>query len=333
MAKVKAFQSVFEDALVDIADRTDAKTRCLILSGGVDTCAILEAANQLGITFAASVTVITGDDSPDKGFAIAAAKEHGLPHHLLRITADELVKGYLKECVELLETFDSNTLRNSLVIAAAFRKVAELGFKDVVVGDGADELFGGYSFMWGNAEDPLQWKEKRDSMCAKWTFATADLAAANGLVSHSPYTEPKTVAWAIENAERSDCIGVRPIRLVYGGDASDHQTGKMILREAYGTVSSWRRKDPIEVGSGVTIVGKDPYWAKIISDEDFKAEAEQVLVRGFVMKNKEHLFYFREFEKHFGRDGSSHPNKTRLALGDAMYCRMCSAWPAQRSES
>ena len=40
-----------------------------------------------------------------------------------------------------------------------------------VTGDGADELFGGYSFMWGMADDPAQWKVKRDQMCAKWTFA------------------------------------------------------------------------------------------------------------------------------------------------------------------
>ena len=63
------------------------------------------------------------------------------------------------------------TLRNSLVVAAAFHKVQELGFKNAIVGDGADELFGGYSFTW-KTEDPVEWKEKRDSMCAKWTFAT-----------------------------------------------------------------------------------------------------------------------------------------------------------------
>ena len=33
-----------------------------------------------------------------------------------------------------------------------------------LVGDGADELFGGYSFMWGCADDEVLWKERRDSM-------------------------------------------------------------------------------------------------------------------------------------------------------------------------
>ena len=40
------------------------------------------------------------------------------------------------------------TLRNSLVVAAAMRAAAQLGYKSAVVGDGADELFGGYSFTW-----------------------------------------------------------------------------------------------------------------------------------------------------------------------------------------
>jgi asparagine synthase (glutamine-hydrolysing) len=341
--KIEAFQSVFEAALSDIAARTEASERCLILSGGVDTCAILEAAKALDITFVAAVTVITGDDSPDKGFAEAAAEEHGIPHHLLRLTPEDLVKDYLPTCIQILGTYDGMTLRNSIVVAAAFRKVSELGLKHAVVGDGADELFGGYSFMWGNADDPAQWKEKRDSMCAKWTFATAALAAHNGLVSHSPYTEPKTVEWAISSTERSDCIGVRPIRLVYGGEFKDHETGKIILREAYATESSWRRKDPIEVGSGITVIGHDPYWAEIISDEEFQSEADKMLPRGFVLKDKEQLVNFREFEKLFGPDGSSHPTKKRLAvgegcvgccfeIGDAMFCRMCGSYPAQRSK-
>ena len=342
MLKVEEFRSIFEEALTDIAARTKASYRCIILSGGVDTCAVLAAAHKLGVTFEAAITVITGEESPDKNFSVACAEEHGIPHHLMRLTADDLVAEYLPKCIEILHVFNGMTLRNSLVIAAAMRKALELGMKHAVVGDGADELFGGYSFMWGNAEDPAQWKEKRDSMCAKWKFATEALADAYGLDVHSPFTEPKTVKFAIEKTERIDCIGTRPIRLVHKGDTTDHETGKIILREAYDTVASWRRKDPIEKGSGVTVIGHDPYWADIISDGDFKLEQQAMLSRGYVIRSKENLFNFRAFEERFGKDGSWLDDKKRLPLGegcvdccfeigDSTYCQMCGAWPAQRS--
>jgi asparagine synthetase B (glutamine-hydrolysing) len=59
----------------------------------------------------------------------------------------------------VLKTFDGMTLRNSIVIAAAMLKAKELGATTVLTGDAADELLGGYSFMWGE-KDPEKWKEK-----------------------------------------------------------------------------------------------------------------------------------------------------------------------------
>mmetsp|Transcript_20188 Transcript_20188/g.51350 ORF Transcript_20188/g.51350 Transcript_20188/m.51350 type:complete len:203 (+) Transcript_20188:86-694(+) len=177
----------FLGAMSRIAACTDPAKRAIILSGGVDTSAILAAARELGITFSCAVTVITGEDSPDRAFAQAVALEHGLEHHIVRVTSSELIECYLPACVRELATFDGMTLRNSLVIAAAMRKVRELGLLHAVVGDGADELFGGYSFMWGSADDPAAWQEKRDKMCRQWTFATSALAAAEGLTSQSPF--------------------------------------------------------------------------------------------------------------------------------------------------
>ena len=348
MTKVDEFRSKFESALVDIANRTPEETRCLILSGGVDTCAILAAARKYDIKFQAAITVVCGDSSPDKDFAAAAAKEHGIPHHIVTITPEELVSEYLPPCVKNLETFDGMTLRNSLVVAASFQKVSELGFKDIVCGDGADELFGGYSFMWGNEDNPEQWKEKRDKMCAQWTFATSALAHMYGLTPHSPYMEPKFVEWVVQNIVRSDCITTCPIRLVYNGETQDHQTGKLILREAYETVASWRRKDPIEVGSGVTIIKKDDYWDTEISDEQFSKRVEELKDRGFVIKSKESLVNFNVFEKCFAKEKEGGEkvielsNKKRLEIGkgcagccfeigDRTFCRICGAYPAQRS--
>ena len=242
-----ALRTELSAALTAIAGRTSPSERCIILSGGVDTTAILACAEGLGVTFAAAVTVLTGPDSPDREFAVAAAAEHSLPHHIVEVSSSALVQLYLPDCVKLLASFDGMTLRNSLVVAAAMRKASELGMKHAVVGDGADELFAGYSFMWGCDDDAVEWKRRRDKMCQEWTFATAALASASGLVSHSPFTEPSFVAWALDHTQRADCIDERPVRLVHRGEAIQHKVGKVVLREAFDTISSWRRKDPIEV--------------------------------------------------------------------------------------
>jgi asparagine synthase (glutamine-hydrolysing) len=260
----------------------------------------------------------------------------------MRVTAEHLVENFLTDCIRALQTFDGMTLRNSLVIAAAFRAAYQLGFHDVWVGDAADELLGGYSFMWGKDEDdPKAWKEKRDSMCQTWTFATKELAQLYGVASHAPFMDPDLVDWVLEHIQRSDCIGNRPIQLVYGGQAVEHMTGKMLLRQAYETVASWRRKDPIEVGSGITIIGKDEYWKGAISDDEFQTQVERLREQGFVIHHKEYLTNFRIFQKCFGDNGENHPTKRRLALGegcvgccyeiaDQTFCRICGAYPAQR---
>mmetsp|Transcript_27230 Transcript_27230/g.69196 ORF Transcript_27230/g.69196 Transcript_27230/m.69196 type:complete len:353 (-) Transcript_27230:157-1215(-) len=340
-SKSAALREKLAAALVEIDEAsTPTKTRCIILSGGVDTCAILAAAKELDMNFGGAITVVTDESSPDLPFATAAAEEHSLVHHVVRVTSQDLVNTYLPACVKLLHTFDGMTLRNSLVVAAAMRRASELGFTHAVVGDGADELFGGYSFMWGMANDIGGWKEKRDTMCAQWTFATSALAGMYGLTSHSPYTASGLVSWAIAETNRSDCIGERPIRLVHGGEAVAHQTGKVLLREAYDTISSWRRKDPIEVGSGITVIGHDPFWSELIVDDEYAIAKADMSARGFVLKNKEHLANFRAFEACFGRDGAAHPKKKRLQvgegcvgccfeIGEATFCDVCGAYPAQ----
>ncbi|KAL7510348.1 hypothetical protein ACHAXN_011995 [Cyclotella atomus] len=346
--KQQAFRDTFESALSSIHTRTGGEDkaaiskRCIILSGGVDTCAILAAAASIGMSFGGALTVVTGHDSPDFGFSSACAQEHGLDHHAICLSAEELIDEYLPTVVKQLKIYNGMLIRNSLVIAAVFKKASELGFKNAIVGDGADELFGGYSFMWGCEGDPVEWRTKRDSMCAQWTFSTQELADMFDMRQFSPYMEPRMVDWAIANTEREDCIGVRQIRLLYGEERAEHITGKVILREAYETVSSWRRKDPIEVGSGATVIGHDSYWKDYISDQEFKEKTAELLKRGYCIKSKEQLANFRVFELILGQDGKNGADIKRLGInegcvdccfdiGDKMFCHMCGAYPAQRS--
>lgn len=323
---------------------TGTEQTALILSGGVDTTAILEAAAEIGMTFAACITVVIGDEPPDEKFAMCGAKLHNYTdvHHIVRMTSDDLVETHLPRTIKLLETWGGMTLRNSLVISAAFQEAQRLGMKHVVVGDGADELFGGYSFMWGNEDNVAEWKKKRDSMCRQWTFATPQLAASFGLSAHGPFMGDEYVEWALNSTVRSDCIGERPIKLVLDGESVMHKVGKVVLREAFETCASWRRKDPIEVGSGATVIGKDAFWAEKLPDDEFEKEKEKLREEeGIIINTKENMINFRIYIETFG--GIVHSTKKRLDKGEGCvgccfelgekenFCRVCEAWPAQRS--
>lgn len=153
------------------------------------------------------------------------------------------------------------------------------------------------------------------------------------------------VDWALSETHREDCIADDRcwIQLVLGGPYQKHTTGKVVLREAFRTGSSWRRKDPIEMGSGATVIGHDEYWTKYhgITDEELEEEAAKLNEMGVIIKLKESLVNIRIYQKVFG--GLVHPTRRRLAIGegcvgccfelepvDSMFCHICGAYPAQR---
>ena len=98
----------------------------------------------------------------------------------------------------------------------------------------------------------------------------------------------------------------------------------------------------VQVGSGITVIGHDPFWKDLISDDELATAKTERATRGYVLKNKEHLANFRAFEAAFGPDGKALPNKVRLPIGqgcagccfeigDATFCDVCGAFPAQRT--
>ena len=80
-----------------------------------------------------------------------------------------------------------------------------------------------------------------------------------------------------------------------------HKTGKIPLREAFPeSFSAWRRKDPIEVGSGSTELSRPTFWTDLISSEELEGEQKRILEQDAVeIRDSEHLWYYREFLKQF----------------------------------
>ena len=176
----------------------------ILLSGGVDSCAMLHAAALSNIQFAAAITVsiVHPKSNPesrapdDESYAIEAARlyneqllPHGakMMHKIVRLTPAQLIETYSPPTIKALALWGYMETRNSLIISAALNGASAAGLTDIVTGDNADELFGGsYDCYFSKQyESDLEgWKEKRNSM-ADLPFVTQKLAKAYDITVHS----------------------------------------------------------------------------------------------------------------------------------------------------
>ena len=354
------------NAVREISLRYEHEDIAILLSGGVDTAALMEANECLGredvnskIDIKNAVTVLTSDLATDRPYASPVAIRHSVTHHILDVSLHELLE-LLPFCVKTLKTFDGMTLRNSIVIAMALNKAKDLGATVVLTGDGADELMGGYSYTWGTTDEAV-WIEKRNDLALKMNFCTGAMASALGLKAvASPFLEPSFIEWVTTSTSRADCITEMPIELSPTTERIMHITGKVCLRNAFpDSPSAHRRKDPIEMGSGATNLnvskGGAEFFGSLMlmppSPEGqllFEAERDMIFEReGVVIKDLEHLFYYREFLRCFPSDCTGLKKKGlgldierfvadacigcgyQLRKPDDLFCYVCGAWPAR----
>jgi asparagine synthase (glutamine-hydrolysing) len=113
----------------------------VFLSGGVDSSLVMEIATRFHPDVTAIILGYPG--SPDYEFALRLCKERGYKHHIVRP-----YENYEKELDRLiyhLETYEPLIIRQSFPGDICAREAHRLGLRVVLVGEGADELFGGYN--------------------------------------------------------------------------------------------------------------------------------------------------------------------------------------------
>lgn len=294
---------------------------CLLLSGGLDTAVLAPLADRSGTR--AAVTVLATPDAPDREPSRTIAAGLGWEHHAVETT----LEGLLAETdfvVRTLKSFDPMEVRNSVVISRALREAALRGYRTVMTGDGADELFGGYSFMWNKGSEEFEEYSRR--MAATMRFSSHPLGQAFGLEVRAPYTDPEIVALATAMPKRLK-VAVRDGTTV----------GKWVLRWAFPDCESrWRRKDPIEVGSGSTrlpewLAGRIPS-SQLVDVQRKIRQADRVHLR-----DAEHWTYYRAFRRAWPQmleDRTFGPESCTqcgfdLPRRDSTFCPTCGAYPAR----
>lgn len=335
-ASVQQLRAVLEASL------TTAQADGILLSGGLDTSAIAALAPR-GPSFTAVTVCVRQDEPvdeahrsalaaklgcdpamfpcPDARYAQQCADALGLRHEICWVTLEELLS-YAPATIAAIRSFDPMQIRNGLTIYCALRRTAALGVRRVLTGDGADEMYAGYSHMWSMGAGQLTAYLRH--MATIMRFTTSDLAAAAGVQVASPFTEAAVVNFALE-LPADALVGTREGRLM----------GKWILRHAVVDLLPpelvWRVKTPIEYGSGSTFLG--PLLDSRISDEEFHDAQASHARQGLKLREKEQLYYYRIFETVCGSVSSQDRGPgdcpycgALISPPDRNYCGVCGAW-------
>ncbi len=316
--------SVFDYSIVVRALSESVKhnlTDGLLLSGGLDTVILAYLATRWSNPGCVTVALHNAL-APDIHYATMVASRLGLKHCVHYFGDEELEEG-IRAVIRIMKTFDPMEIRNSAAIYVALKVARDQGIATVMTGDGCDELFAGYSFLFGLSNDQLDAALKK--LWASMSFSSVYLAEDLGLEARLPYLDPRFKEFAMN--------------LDAGLKAKTERGriwGKWILRKAFENIIPqelvWRVKAPIEVGCGTTTLPS--VFDSKISDLEFSEKKTRYLNEdGVVIRSKEHLFYYEIYRNVVGIPRTTGTNAKRCpdcganVKEEASFCRTCGAYP------
>ena len=301
----------------------------LLLSGGLDTSIVLSALSSLEqwellkSRFHAYTVVLEGSPSPDLAYSQMVTAKYGIRQTICRLNFSEL-EDYLMDVVKVLKSFDPMEIRNSVVLYAGLKLAKIDGFRAVMTGDASDELFAGYSFVYN-----LQPDMGRATLIHLWDvmhFSSMPLASSLGIQAKLPFLDYEVKKFAMARLGWSDLVGK------HNGETY----GKFILRRAFENSLPpeivWRKKAPIEVGSGTAILPS--IYSNILKDEEFEARRKEYLLKDRVkLRDKEQLRYYEIYRELFGSPPP--PDRSRKVCpacsmnvpDGAVFCTICGEYP------
>jgi len=298
----------------------------LLLSGGLDTSIVATLASKSNPQLRAFTVVLRDFTSPDLYYSKLISLKLGLGQELIEATLDD-IENSLPEVIGVLRSFDPMEIRNSVAVFLGLKKAKSQGYSRVLTGDAADELFAGYSFV-TNLE-----KEKALSTLHRlWEvmhFSSIPLASSLGIKALLPFLDSEVKKFATTEI---------PLEFLVSGQ-TDHSEGeafgKFILRKAFEDQLpreiAWRKKTPIEFGSGTTFLPK--IYATEINAQEFHEKKRKYLESDKVrLRDPEQLHYYEIYRRVVGPPAPDLANRSCPACTSnvpdwADFCTICGEYP------
>ena len=311
--------------LRDLLEKSVMKnlTKDMLFSGGIDT-SILATIVSKKVRIRGFTCAFKEANALDIKYAKLMAKRLNIEHYFNPFGEKEVYEA-IPDVVKVLDSFDPMEVRNSITINIGLRFAKSFGSTELITGDGADELFAGYHMYYRHVGNKNKLSEMLKKMWGIMAFSANALGKNLGIEVKQPYLDPEVQKFAMNMDPRYNVQEER-------GEV----WGKWILRKAYEDVLPpeirWRDKNPIEVGSGTTILPK--YLATKISDSEFAAKKKKILETDNVtIRDKEQLVYYEVYREVVGvphakdPDARTCPQCNSNVAENAVVCKTCGAYP------
>lgn len=210
------------------------------LSGGLDSSLICALARKhLGRFHSFSVGI---EGSRDLNAARMLSKYLDTVHHEYIMTVDEVMK-MLPEIIYYLESFDQDLVRSAIPCYFTSR-IASEEVKVILTGEGADELFAGYTYYKDVADHRILHSELRRSVQALYNVnlqRVDRMTMAHSIEGRVPFLDREMIRLGLSIPPSLKIKGSPPVE-------------KWILRKAFEDILPeeivWRVKEQFDEGSG-----------------------------------------------------------------------------------
>jgi asparagine synthase (glutamine-hydrolysing) len=266
-----------------------------LFSGGIDSTLIAHYAGR--VKPAAPGYFLGGEDAPDYAYAARYADQSGLDLRTVPFDGGaQATFAAVGAVIEGVESFEPSVIRPSLCYHALSKAVQADGYRVVLVGEGADELYGGYAPLeatYGQGEaygDPV--REQCLSMLGRSALQRTDRCTMRfGIEARAPFLDLSVVdhAFSLDAAALTPRVNGAPrgkgaLRALYD-----------LYPEALPPLIRDRRKLPLNEGAGLDDSQIDSpmkrYFEDQISDRDFTEGRRRF--DAYDLESKEALFYIQ----------------------------------------
>jgi len=259
----------------------------VFLSGGLDSsiiAALVRDSLEAVHSFAVGVA-----DSPDLHFARQADAFLGTRHHEYIYTPQAMIAA-LPDVIYYLESFDPALVRSALPNYFLARLASDY-VTVVLAGEGADELYAGYSYLkrYGSGEKLHRELVEITGELHNRNLQRLDrMTMAHGLEGRVPFLDVKFIELSFSvPSEQKVRSGVE----------------KWVLREAFKDALPpeivWRTKQKFSQGAGSAFIF-ERIAASEIDNEQFSRETNRIFTEtGHHIQSKEELYYYRVFRRFY----------------------------------